>query len=243
MKIIKSYSELSELNRRDLFKKRGNDLILKPMNKKRAISIARQLATGFENIDLRQNPSPSEYRRAQKIIKTYYENVKDKNAIVIRPNKKNRAIYAKQADISSKFKVYPIHVSNKDNKIKIVKKNGKRKLKEIGEFINYENFYYESPSSLALEPEIETRKLLKDIDKVKGIKQVNIIVGNYKTNANYDIDIIEEEIKRFSMIYSNFENFTRGLQVATFKNQKGKKNEKGKRSKSKSRKAKNRKPK
>lgn len=68
-KIIKSYSELSTLNRRDLFTKRGNDLVLKPMDKKRAVSIARQLVTGFENTDLRQNPSPSEYRRAQKAIK------------------------------------------------------------------------------------------------------------------------------------------------------------------------------
>lgn len=224
-KIIKSYSELSTLNRRDLFTKRGNDLVLKPMDKKRAVSIARQLVTGFENTDLRQNPSPSEYRRAQKAIKTYYENVKDKSAVVIRPSKKNRKVYSQAADIPSNFKVYPIHVSNKKNKIKIIKKKGKKKLKEIGEFISYENFYFEDKKELALEPEKETKKLLKEIDKINGIKQINIVVGSYLTHASYDIDFIEDEIKLFSMKYSNFENFTRGLQVATFQKQKkGKKN-------------------
>tara|TARA_Y100000310_G_C20701675_1_gene830581 strand:+ start:6444 stop:7178 length:735 start_codon:yes stop_codon:yes gene_type:complete len=228
MKIIKSFSELSKLNRRELFERRGNDLVLKPMDRKRAISIARQLATGFEEIDLRAQPSKNEYRRAQKIIKDYYESARNKNAQIIRPRANNRKLYAEKSDLSPRFKIYPITVSNPKNELKVVKKGNKKKLKEVGQFVSYEDFYFPDKKELVLNPENETNKLLKKIDKIKQVKQINIIVGAHLTKANYDKEILADEIKRFSMQYANFQEFTRGLQVATFKNQKKKAKSNGK---------------
>lgn len=222
-KIIKSFSELSDLNPRELFQKKntkkGYDLILKPMNKRVAISIARQLSDGF-NQDLRKQPTKSDYRKAQKVIKAYFENVKYKNARIIRPSKKNRAIYAQAADLPKNFKVYPIHMDNPNNKLKIVKKNGKRKLKQIGEFISYDYYYFPDRIELVKNAEKETLKLQKQIDKNKKEKDINIIVGSHIANKIIiNEDSLIDTILLFQSKYDNFGDFVRGFRVSTYKNQ------------------------
>lgn len=228
-KIIKSFSQLSELNRRDLFKKRGDDIILKPMDKRKAVSIARQLATGF-NSDLRKEPTQSEYKRAQRVIKTYYKAVKDKNSTLIRPNKNNRKLYAQASDLPSNFKVYPIPLANPDNKIVITKnKKGKKRLKQIGEFVTYNYVYFNDQKELAKNPVKEGKKAYNKTKKIKGKKQIKIMVGRHLSNATFiDEKQLLLELERYSIQYSNFQDFTRGLQIATFKNQKGKTKTKGK---------------
>jgi len=221
MKIIKTYDQLSKVKRNDLFRKNNNgDSVLRTNtnNKRYIISIARKLSTGFEDINLIKNPTKSQYRKAQRVIKEYYS-LSTKTAAVKLPNKSNRKLYAEITGLPKTFKLYPVQLSNNKNKLKVITRKGKKKLKEVGEFVSYENFYFDNKEELALNPENQTNKLMGKIEKVKKVKQINIIVGNYTTNASYDPEFIADEIKRYSMVYSNFQDFVRGLQIATFNQQ------------------------
>lgn len=215
--IIKSFSQLSELNRRQLFEKDGK---LKPLNKKFAVSVARQLADGFD-FSLRKEPSKSQYRRAREIIKEFYSAANEEKVKIVRPSRKNRKYYADYADMSKKFKVYAMPVfSEKDNfKIK------KGRIKRIGEFSETEFFKFDSRLELVKNPKKETNKLYGKIEKKLGKKRkyaVKIKCGRHEYKTLYEDKSPHVEISKWLDMYGKKEvkKWCMGFQVYTFKNQK-----------------------
>ena len=224
-KIIKSFKELNKINRRELFRpisEKNRELRLIQLDPVYAISIARQLADGFDDIDLRKKPTKNQYRRAREIITDYYEAARGQNVEIVRPTKRNRKLYAERIGVTSRFRFYPINHSSENSTIKI--KNGK--LIEKSEFVNYERFTF-NRKSLAKNSEKEVKRVFKTISTKyrKGIKEVRIVCGKYVTNWHIKdrTEMEEELITQVDFLqnsYGNWKEWLNGIEVQVFLNQK-----------------------
>ena len=232
-KIIKSFKQLGEINRRELFIEKKfiengrivKEYALAPMDHKRAVSIARQLADGFD-YDLRKPVPKNAYYRARKIIEQFYEGERARS-VLIRPKKSNRKHYAKLADVSDKFKVYQVPVSGDNTEFEF--QDGK--IIERGQYIDYIRYFFPDQAAFAKNQKKEIRKLLakiqheekSDLDNFKkDKKQLRIQTGKYHTHASYDPEIIEEIVADWNNQYGieRVNAFVRGFVVAQFHDQK-----------------------
>lgn len=226
MQIIKSFKELTKINKKELFNRSGK---LKTINKKATISIARQIADGFDDIDLRKNPTKAEIRRAQKYIKEFYENSNNEKTKLIIPNKKNRKYYGDYSGISSKFKIYAMPVIDDSDTFKLIKKKGTKKanLKRIGQFSDTEFYSFKengiSKRKLITKTKEATEQLYKEIEKdyKEGEYATKIKCGKAEYKALYTTKDPYIEIDNWINIYGaeKVQQFCLGLQVYSFKNQ------------------------
>ncbi len=149
---------------------------------------------------------------------------------IVKPSKKNRALYARELGISKKFKYYPMPVFTEKDKYKVVKKGKKRKLKLSGEFLETELFEFPDMKKAAKNPTVEINKLLIEINKKYGkqVHDMKIKCGEYlshftteKSDSNKGQNaVIEDEITLYFERYApEAKKWLRGIQVTTFKNQ------------------------
>lgn len=232
-KTIKTFKELSSLNRRDLFErnpKTGEVALKKKLDGEFVVSVARQLATGF---DTKRKPNKQKIKEAREIITEYYEAASAGKTKVFRPRKENRKAYAEVADINPRFKVFPMPILTDSDKFKMVsEKIGKKKIKKaklIGQFVDREGFNFTNLKQMSIKPYEETEKLLKRIDRKIGKKTKRALkfkVGKYETKAIYSKDNVAEELEKWKQIYGakKIKSFVVGLQVFTFRNQNGEEN-------------------
>lgn len=217
-KIIKSFKELSGLNRREFYK--GNKLI--PLDKRFAVSFARQLADGFE-MDLNKQPTPYQYKKARKVIDTWFEATRSGKSVIKRPSKKNRKAYAEFSDMPENFKVFLMPVIEKDDKFKIKKTKSGKKLIRSGKHLTTNDYLFPNRLKAMQQTEKETDKLLKKIDKdYKGkIKQLFIRVGRHETKVKYPADTVAKQIESWTMQYGieKTQQFVFGLRVFSFNGQ------------------------
>lgn len=230
-KVIKSFDELNKINRRDLYS--GEKL--KPLDKKFAVSFARQLATGFDKVKLNKEPSKRQYTKARKVIEEWYDSQRSGKTKLIRPSAKNRKYYAEFSDMPENFKIYHVPILEKDDKFKINRK--KAKIIRSGSHINTEDYLYPDRVKFVKNISKETDKLIKDIDRdyKNKIKEVHIRVGKHQTNARYNKNKIKEELEKWAMIYDpdHMAKFVMGLRIFTFNGQQAIKPSKLKRKKGK----------
>lgn len=222
--LIKSFTDLSKLNRRELFRpisEKNRDLRLISLDKKFAVSIARIIADDFKGVDLRKPISNYNYKKARKYITEYYEASRSKNLEIIRPTKKNREIYAKRTGLSSKLRYYPVTKSGENTTLKII--NGK--LKELGKFVNYDRYYFDI-EDLIDDTEKEVKNVYKKIEKdyPNRLKEIKIICGNYvsgwtKEKAKDTLEVLTEEIERYMNTYASWGLWMHGVEVQVFVNQ------------------------
>jgi len=224
-KIIKNFKELSGVTRRQLYKynsKRGKSY-LRPLDRKYAVSIARQLADGFEKINLHKNPTKKQYQKARKIIDDYFETAAHGRRKIVRPRKQYRKEYAEFSDMDASYKVFPMPVLTERDKFTIVKERGQKKVKREGQFVNTEFFGFPDRKMMAKAPVEETHKVLKRINRKYGKRRraLRFKVGAYETNALYDQSFVTEELEKWKMIYGarKIKNFVMGFNVYTFKGQ------------------------
>jgi len=212
-KIIKSFSQLKSLDSAEFYKK-GK---LKPIDKRLAVSMARQLAEGFDELDLHKEPSKYQYQKARKILDTWFAAQNSGKSKTVRPSKKNRKYYSEFADMPANFKVYSMPILEETDKFKIKK----GKLIRKGTFINTEDYLFSSMKKAVAEPIAETEKLVKKIERdYKGkIKEVHLKTGRHNTRAVYDIDDAANVLEKWAQVYDNFEKFAFGLRVFTFDGQ------------------------
>ncbi len=219
-KVVKSFKELSHLNRRELFVNQG----LIPLDKRYAVSIARQLAEGFD-FSLQKEPSKRQYTKARKIITEFYDHSRLEKTKLIRPSKKNRKYYARKSTMSGTFKVYFAPVSSEDDEYVFKKsKKGKKKLIRKSKHVTYEDFEFEDREEFAKNPVEETQKLLDEIDDAFGknkVKTVFVTVGEWNTRADFSTRLIPDILKEWTLKYGQEKSseFIMGLRTATFRGQ------------------------
>jgi len=214
-KIIKSFSQIQNISRSELYRN-GK---LKPLDKKLAVSIARELAEGFD-VDLHKTPSKYMYQKARRVIDTWFSATNSGKYKVVRPTKKNRAAYSKFADMPKDFKIYAMPILQKNDEFRIKKGKVIRK----GKGVNTEDYLFEDfgieISDVILDPipEVEkiTKKIEKDYPNEKEI-EVHIKVGRHQTIAKYDTQKAAEVIEKYTNVYSHFGDFVKGLTVFSFK--------------------------
>lgn len=219
-RIIKSFKELKGLNRREFYK--NGKLI--PIDRKYAVSMARQLAEGFDNIDLsKKPPSKYQYQKARKVIDTWFDATRSGKSIVKRPSKRNRSAYAEFSDMPDNFKIYLMPVIEKDDKFKIKKTKTGRKVVRSGKNITTNDYLFPDRVEAMKNTEKETGKLLKKIDKdYKGkIRQLFIRVGRHETKVKYPVDTAAKQIEQWTMQYGieKTQKFVMGLRVFSFNGQ------------------------
>lgn len=215
-KTIKSFSELQKFRKRDFIKNNK----LKRINSKLAISIAKQLATGFEKIDLRKEPNKYQIKKAKKYIKEFFEKSDSERLKLIRPTKKNRKYYADYADMNKNFKVYLMPVFDDTDIFKLNKKT--KQLKRIGKFSDTEFYKFPNKKDLIKSPKKECKKIYNKIDnEIKSDYAVKIKCGNAEYQTLYRDKSPHIEIENWINIYGadKVKSFVLGLQVYTFKNQ------------------------
>lgn len=223
-KIISTFSELSELNRRELFNREGQ---LKKIDGKLAVSIARQVADGFENIDLRKKPTKAQRERARKYIKEFYENVNSEKTILVRPRKRNRKYYADYSGTSSKLKVYAMPVLDNNDYFTLVKSGKKKRIKRIGEFSSTEFFSFKeagiSKKKLVTKTKEATNELFDEIEESfeNETYAVKIKCGKGEYKTLYEDKSPHIEIENWINMYGaeKVKQFCLGFQVYTFNNQ------------------------
>ncbi len=219
---VKSFKDLGNIEVRALRNKKGH---LKPLDKKFAVSFARQIAEGFDSkkIDLRKPVSAKDYKRARLFVDAYIEASREGNTKLVRPKKQNRALYAKAVDTSSKFKVYFMPVSDESDTFKKVKIENKIFLQRVGKFSDMFSFDFSSQRKLVTKTKEETEALFKKIDKRfgKGKYAVKIRCGTAEFGALYRTRDPHIEIENWIGAYGKerVKRFCLGFNVYTFKNQ------------------------
>lgn len=218
-KIIKSFAEIQKLNTRD-FIQAGK---LKPLDKKLAVSIARQLAEGFENVNLQKEPTQYQYRKARKILDTWFSAQNSGKSKTVRPSKRNRKYYAEFADMPANFKVYSMPVLENSDEFIINRK--KKKLIRRGKNVNTEDYLFPDIEKAVENPIVETEKLVKKIERDYNgaIYQTHLKTGRHDTKAVYSIDDAASVLEKWSQVYENFTDFAFGLRIYTFNGQQAKK--------------------
>jgi hypothetical protein len=216
-KIIKSFSQLKTLDTAEFYKK-GK---LKPIDKRLAVSMARQLADGFDNLDLHKEPSKYQYQKARKVLKTFFSSQTSGKSITIRPAKKNRKLYADFSAMPSNFKVYSMPILEDSDKFKIKK----GKLIRKGKFCTTEEYLFKDVSKAVLNPVEETEKLVKQIERdYKGaIYETHLKTGKHDSKAVYNLADAASVVEKWSQVYDNFTDFALGLRIFTFNGQQAKK--------------------
>ena len=222
-KIIKSFKQLSELNRREII---NNDGKIKRINPKFAVSFARQISEGFD-IDLRKQPTKSQIRRAREVIKEFYSATRSQKVKLVRPRKNNRKYYAEYSELPRKFKVFAVPVYGDGDYFKIVtsKLKGKKtkRIKRIGEFSSTEFFKFPNKKELVKNPKNETDKLFNKIEQKYKKKKtaVKIKCGKHEYKTLYEDKSPYIEIENWINIYGKDEvkKWCVGFQVYTFQNQ------------------------
>jgi hypothetical protein len=223
-KELNSFNDVLKLNRRELFKiNKDKEYILKPLDKKFAVKIARQISEGF-NSDLRKTPSKRQYQKARKVIEEFYDGIKVGNVDFIRPKKSNRKAYAKYTGLNDKFKIFP--VSRKENDKFRVKKG---KVIRSNNFIVQEEFLYDDLDDFDIDGFVENSKpftgqLIKEAKSVLRKRkdlQFKIICGRHLSNfQTIEEKELTEEVDRYMNTYKDPELWLKGISVFTFKNQK-----------------------
>jgi hypothetical protein len=216
-KIIKSFSQLKSLDSTEFYKK-GK---LKPIDKRLAVSMARQLADGFDELDLHKEPTKYQYQKARKILDTWFSAQNSGKSKTIRPSKKNRKYYSEFADMPSNFKVYSMPILEDTDKFKIKK----GKLIRKGKFVNTEDYLFKDVNKAVLNPIEETEKLVRKIERdYKGaIYETHLKTGRHDTKAVYNLSDAASVIEKWSQVYDNFADFAFGLRIFTFNGQQAKK--------------------
>lgn len=223
-KTIKSFNQLSEIKRRDIFTKTGK---MKKVNRKYAVSIARQLADGFDKIDLRKEPTKNQYKKAQEIIKEFYNAASSEKTKLVRPRKKNRKVYASYSEMNSKFKVYAVPVFDEKDEIKVVGKGKNKRIKRIGEFSESEFFSFKdagiTKKELIKNTKKSTDKLFSKIERKykKKTYAVKIKCGKHEYKTLYEDKSPYIEIENWINIYGEdkVKQFCLGFVAYTFRNQ------------------------
>ncbi len=218
-KTIKSFKQLGEINVRSLYGKNGK---LKKLDKKFAISFARQIADGFDD-DLRKPVSDKLYRKARKFIDGYIAASSGEKTKIVRPSRENRLLYARYADLDPTFKVFAIPVLDKDDTFDTIKVNGKKRLRRKGKFSRSVAFDFESQTRLIKNTKAETEKLFKEIDKKfgKGKYAIKIRCGEHEYKTLYHTRDPYLEIENWITAYGapRVKKFCLGFQVYTFSGQ------------------------
>ena len=220
-KRIKSVKKFSDLpSHKEILKKDGK---LKSLDKKYAVSIARKLATGFENDDLRKTINNKSYKKARKIITEWYEATRGEKVKIVRPAKGNRKLYSEYADMSSNFKVYAVPVFDERDRFEIIGRGDNKRVKRIGEFSSTEFFKFPDQKKLIQNPKTETNKVFSKIDKQFGKENyaVKIKCGRHEFKTLYKDKSPHIEIENWIQAYgaTRVKKFCLGFQVYTFKNQ------------------------
>ena len=211
---------METIKRADLYARtKKNTLYLKPLDRKYAVSIARTLATGFENVNLQKEPSDRQYYKARKVIETWFDGINSGKYETVKPTARNRKYYAEFSDMPKNFKYYPMPVAQKGDKFRVNKKKGK--LIRKGKNLNTEEYLFPDIKEAVINPVSETEKLLKEIEKdYKGvITQVHIKTGKHQTKTTYLLEDVATEVEKWSLIYNHFEQFAKGLRVFSFNGQ------------------------
>lgn len=218
-KAPKSFKELKNIPTKELFS-RGK---LKKIPAKQAIQIARLLVDDFDKIDLRKKKiSAKDSRRARLAIQDFHDATRGAPTKIFTPSKRNREKYADAAELSPKFKHYPLPIFSPEDKYTVTKDGN---LKRKGRFIDSELFKFPDIKKFARQPEAETDALVRKINKKVGRKtrrSYKVQVGRHVTNAEYlDQEILGEELGRWVNEYGRekVKQFVKGLVVYTFSNQ------------------------
>lgn len=191
---------------------------LKKINKKDKIKIARIMATGFEDIDLRKEPTKYQIKKANKIIKEL-EGFFNNKIKIIRPRKNNRKYYSEYSDVSKNFKYYPMQVTDDNDKFKIKNK----KLKRVGNFSNSTLYKFKDKNQLAKSPKKAINNLFNEIKKEYKKEPTTMIrcgQGLHKFKSK-DKKQVEIEINKLMLAYGveNSTQWLTGLEVFEFKKQ------------------------
>lgn len=210
--------ELTQLKNMGLFTTEGK--LKRNLDNKFLIKNARRIATGFEKSDLRKKPSKNEIKKARKVIKEFVESIRYHKIKIIRPSKKNRAIYARYADLPTNFKYIAMPILDETTTFKIKNKRIIRK----SQFSDTEFFPFENINSLVKNPLKETQKTFKEIKKkYKGQNfQVTIKCGRAEYHHRFeDDDHVAEQVDLFLSQYGaiSVRKWCIGLNAYVFNNQ------------------------
>lgn len=217
-KIYRSFKQLQGLKANELFTDQGN---LKRIPAKTSISIARQLADGFD-FSLKEQPTKSQELRARRVIREFFALRERENYTLVRPSKKNRKLYAQFSDVPRTFKIYPMPTINSDDKFKIREKGGRKYIIRTGEFYVAEFYPFPNRKKLATNPVKATSSIWAKIKaEHKNKFTVRIKCGRGEFAAQYEAhkevgETIADWIAQYGK--ERVKAFCAGVVVYTFKN-------------------------
>jgi hypothetical protein len=216
-KIVKSFKDFQSVRKKELF---FNQTLKKGLDKRFVVSIARQLAEGFDTVDLRKEPTKSQYSRARKVLQTFYEGTQGAQTQLIRPTKKNRKIIAQSAGMPPNFKVYGV-ATPRGEKTKIEYQRSKDGVTLVfrGKNVVYRQRFFKDKKELVKNPKAAVKKLTK---KSGEFKQARMIVGAHTTLRSYgdEQQLLLEAVKWQEKYGERLGQFWRGIEFAEFVNQK-----------------------
>lgn len=219
---IKKFEDLGNINFRDMRNKAGN---LKPLDRKFAISFARQIATGFESdkVRLDRKISDKAYKEARLFIDAYIEESREGKAKLIKPHSSQRKLYAESIDINPRMKIYFMPVLKDDDTFERVKIGGEVFLKRISKNSDMIFFKFNSQKDLIKNTKKETEKLFAKINKKLGkdTYAVKIRCGKHEFERQFFNGETHVQIKEWMHAYGKekVKAFCLGFNAYTFKNQ------------------------
>lgn len=218
-KIITGDAFMPRKNKNNIREKR------KRKNRKDIVKFMREYVETFDGVDLRKPVSDAVFKRASRQFKAIDSKLSQEKIKWVRPRKSNRALYAEYSGVSKNFKKYPVPIIHDEDSFSVIKVQGKKRIKREGRYTTDVLYTFEDQKKLVKNPEEETKKLFKKLDKKYGRLgrdySIRIKCGEAEYKPIYKDKSPHVEISEWIASYGKIrvKKFCLGFQVYTYKNQ------------------------
>lgn len=216
--LVNNFSDLAKLKSRKLLNQHA--VFKRGIDNKVFLSAARVISTNFENVDLRKQASPTQIKRARKIVKEFLMASRYADIKFVKPSKKNRKLYADYAGVSSNFRYIPMPIYDESDTFKI----RKGRVIHSGKHFKSDFFKFKSRKELVKNPLKEVEKTYKYMEKQYGKRKfrTRIKCGRAEYAVQFsDAELVARQIDKFMMAYGseNVQKWCMGLVGYEFTNQ------------------------